>query len=68
MALPKGVTTDTKELYALWLGAWIAVAAVFALVFGLIVWSMIRYRRRSEDFVPVQMRYHLPIEMLYTVA
>lgn len=68
LALPKGVTTDTKELYALWLGAWIAVAAVFALVFGLIVWSMIRYRRRSEDFVPVQMRYHLPIEMLYTVA
>lgn len=68
MALPKGASTDTDELFGLWLGAWIAVGVTFLLVFGLIVWSTIRYRRRSESFVPVQIRYHLPIEMLYTAA
>ena len=29
---------------------------------------MVRYRRRSDDEVPVQIRYNLPIEMLYTFA
>ncbi|UPK73417.1 cytochrome c oxidase subunit II [Nocardioidaceae bacterium SCSIO 66511] len=68
MALPKSASTDGEQLFGLWLGAWIAVGVTFLLVFGLIVWSMVRYRLRSENYVPVQMRYHLPIEMLYTVA
>lgn len=68
MALPKGASTDTDSLFGLWLGAWLAVGVTFALVFALIIWSTIRYRRRSEDYVPVQIRYHLPIEMLYTAA
>jgi cytochrome c oxidase subunit 2 len=37
-------------------------------VWGLIVYAMVRFRRRSEDEIPRQVRYHLPIEMLYTVA
>jgi cytochrome c oxidase subunit 2 len=37
-------------------------------VWGLIIWAMIRYRRRSPDEVPTQVRYNLPIEVLYTVA
>jgi cytochrome c oxidase subunit 2 len=28
----------------------------------------VRYRRRSPDEVPTQVRYNLPIEMLYTIA
>lgn len=68
MALPKGASTDTEALFGLWLGAWIATAVTFVLVFVLIVWCTIRYRRRSESYVPVQIRYHLPIEMLYTAA
>ena len=44
------------------------VLVVFLLVFGLIVYSMVRYRRRSDDEVPVQIRYNLPIEALYTFA
>lgn len=55
-------------MWNVWLGAWIAVLAVFLLVFGLIVYSMVRYRRRSDDEVPVQIRYNLPIEALYTFA
>ena len=55
-------------MWNLWLGAWIATLVVFILVFGLILWSMFRYRRRSEDEVPDQVRYNLPIEALYTIA
>ena len=29
---------------------------------------VLRYRRRSDDEIPVQTRYNLPIEILYTVA
>ncbi|MGH3358048.1 MAG: aa3-type cytochrome oxidase subunit II [Nocardioidaceae bacterium] len=68
MALPKGASTDTEALFGLWLGAWIATGVTFVLVFALIVWCSIRYRRRSDSYVPVQIRYHLPIEMLYTAA
>lgn len=55
-------------MFVLWLGAWIAAAVVAVLVIGLILWSMVRYRRRPGNEVPSQIRYHLPLEVLYTVA
>lgn len=68
LALPVAGSDRSQTMWDLWLGAWIAVLAIFLLVFGLIVYSMIRYRRRSDDEVPVQIRYNLPIEALYTFA
>ncbi len=68
LALPIGASDRTDYVWNLWLGAWIAVLAVFLLVFGLMVFAMIRYRRRSVDEVPSQVRYNLPIEALYTFA
>ncbi|EFQ83432.1 cytochrome c oxidase, subunit II [Aeromicrobium marinum DSM 15272] len=68
LALPVAGSDRTQAMWNLWLGAWIAVLVVFLLVFGLMVWVMIRYRRRSDDEVPVQVRYNLPIEALYTFA
>ena len=68
LALPIGSTDRTDDIWELWLGAWIAVLVIFLLVFGLIVYSMIRYRRRSDDEIPAQIRYNLPIEALYTFA
>lgn len=53
---------------SLWIGSWIAVLVVGVLVWGLIAYASIRFRRRSDDEVPKQLRYNLPIEMLYTVA
>lgn len=52
----------------LWIGAWIACLVTGVIVWGLIAYCAIRFRRRSDDEVPRQLRYHLPIEMLYTVA
>jgi cytochrome c oxidase subunit II len=68
LALPVAGSDRSQTMWNLWLGAWIAVLAIFLLVFGLIVYSMIRYRRRSDDEVPAQIRYNLPIEALYTFA
>jgi cytochrome c oxidase subunit 2 len=38
------------------------------LVWGLIAFVAIRYRRRSETEIPIQTRYNLPIEIFYTIA
>ena len=36
-------------------------------VWGLIFWCIMRYRKRGNE-LPVQTRYNLPMEFLYTVA
>jgi cytochrome c oxidase subunit 2 len=38
-------------------------------VWGLIIWCIVAYRRRKDDNeLPVQLRYNIPIEILYTVV
>ncbi|WP_414713734.1 cytochrome c oxidase subunit II [Segeticoccus sp.] len=67
--LPKGVTKQSLLVERLWVNGWIAALCVGVLVWGLIIWSVIRYRRRKDDIgLPVQMRYNVPIEILYTVV
>ncbi len=51
----------------LWQGAWIAALAVGAVVWGGILWAVVVYRKRS-DKIPHQVRYNLPIEIMYTVV
>ena len=68
LGLPVAGSDRSQPMWELWLGGWIAVLVVFLLVFGLIVFAMVRFRRRSDDEVPVQIRYNLPIEALYTFA
>jgi cytochrome c oxidase subunit II len=66
--LPDGASASAPEMKALWVGAWIAAWIVGFLVWGLIIWAVVRYRRRTPDEIPTQVRYNLPIEVLYTVA
>ena len=67
--LPQGITEGADRVTTLWVWAWIALLAVGALVWGLIIWSMVAYRRRKGDNeLPVQLRYNVPIEILYTVV
>lgn len=68
LGLPPSASESAPDMEALWVGAWIAAFIVGFLVWGLIIWAVIRYRRRSADEVPTQVRYNLPIEVLYTVA
>jgi cytochrome c oxidase subunit 2 len=64
--MPAPVTKQGQVILDLWQGSWIAAWAVGALVWGLIICAVIFYRKRS-DRVPQQVRYNLPIEILYTV-
>lgn len=52
----------------LWIGAWVACAVIGVLVWGLIFYSMYKFRRRPGNEVPRQTAYHLPLELLYTLV
>jgi cytochrome c oxidase subunit 2 len=67
LGMPVPVTKQGQVTLTLWQGSWIAALAVGVIVWGLIIWAVIFYRKRS-DRVPHQVRYNLPIEFLYTVV
>ena len=68
--LPRGVTEGAERVTNLWVGSWIAALTVGVLVWGLILWCVVAYRRRKDDdgSLPVQLRYNVPLEILYTVV
>lgn len=67
--LPYGATTGAERVQSLWSGMWIAAWGVGALVWGLTIYCVIRFRRRKSDVgLPPQLRYNVPIEILYTVV
>lgn len=69
--VPEPATRQGQDVLDLWrivLGAGIAVGLLVA---GLILWSVVRYRRprgASASDLPKQVREHLPIEVFYTVV
>jgi cytochrome c oxidase subunit II len=64
---PSPVTSQGEEISSLW-SVFVAVAAVIGLlVLGLVVFAVIRYRRRRHDGdLPPQFRYNIPLEVVYT--
>jgi cytochrome c oxidase subunit II len=66
MGMPVPVTSQGKVVLTLWQGGWIAAWCVGIVVWSLILWTVFFHRKRS-DRVPQQVRYNLPIEILYTV-
>lgn len=64
---PEGVTPQAEAMRDLWTWSVIAALVVGVLVWGLMFWVIVRYRRRGDE-LPVQTRFNLPIEVLYTVA
>ena len=66
--MPRGVTDHSEVITRLWTGSWIAALIVGVIVWGLILWCVAAYRRRREDApFPPQLRYHVPLEVMYTV-
>jgi cytochrome c oxidase subunit II len=65
--IPQPVTKQGEWIHSLWQGSWVAAWAVGAITWGLIIWAVIAYRKRSND-PPAQTRYNLPIEIMYTVV
>ena len=57
---------DIASLYQVML---VVVIAIFVLVEGTIVWSLLRYRRRRDDpSLPPQTHGHRPLEIVWTVV
>lgn len=65
--MPDPISGDGEDILDLWRGSFLAALAVGALVWGLIVWAGIRYRRRNDD-LPSQVPENIPIEIAYTAV
>ena len=66
--MPDPATAQGEHTFLLWRWAWVAALATGVLVWGLIFYAAWAFRRRSDDEVPVQTRYNLPLEIFYTIA
>ncbi len=64
---PKPKTEQAHTMYETWLGSVAAAAVVGLLMYVLIAVTVVRDRKKSEE-LPRQVRYNLPIEVLYTVV
>lgn len=64
-----GITDESDRIVNLWVGSWVAALAVGVLTWGLIIWAAVAYRRRKDDVgLPAQVRYHVPLEIMYTIV
>ena len=68
LAMPVPSTKEAQAIYDLWHWSWLAAILTGIVVWGLIFYVVVRFRRRDETEIPVQTRYNLPIEIFYTIA
>ncbi|WP_231249493.1 cytochrome c oxidase subunit II [Nocardioides furvisabuli] len=68
LAMPDRATAQGPYTYELWKWAWVAAMVTGVIVWGLIFYAVVKFRRRSDDEVPRQTRYNLPLEVFYTIA
>jgi cytochrome c oxidase subunit 2 len=62
---PDPASEQGERIADLWSGFVLTAAVVGLFVWGLLVWVLVRYRRRNDD-VPSQKPYNIPLEILYT--
>ncbi len=66
---PSAVTVQGKDMQHFWSWAVIAALTVGVLVWGLMFWSFIMYRKRKNSpFYPKQTKENLPLEIVYTAV
>ena len=66
--MPEPATKEAPIIQSLWNGSWIAAWGVGIFTAGLMIWSIVAYRRRRINEVPEQTKYNIPIEVLYTLV
>ena len=67
LAMPDPATEEGEHILSLWQGAWIAALATGAVTWAFILGAVWLFRRRSDDEIPIQTRYNLPVEIFYTI-
>jgi cytochrome c oxidase subunit 2 len=63
---PNGITDRSQDMRELWTGSVIAALLVGFAVWGLILYSVVRHRKRGDE-LPKQTAYNLPLEIVYTI-
>jgi cytochrome c oxidase subunit II len=63
----RGATRQGRDIFGLWQGSVIVAIFIAGLVWGLILFAIVRYRRRNDD-LPTQTQYVIKLELLYTVV
>lgn len=63
----RGTDKQGHEEFLLYWGTFVAAIVVGVFVGLLILWAVVRYRRRN-DVMPRQFQYHIPLELTYTVV
>jgi len=63
---PEGITDRSVYMRELWTGSVIAALIIGFLVWGLILYAVVRYRKRGDE-LPRQTAYNLPLEIVYTI-
>jgi len=64
---PRGATRQGRDIFRLWQGSIWAAMAIGSLVWGLIIYCVVRFRRRSDE-LPEQVHANIPLEIAYTVT
>lgn len=68
---PDPVSDEGRRILSLWQGFFLTAMGVGALVWGLLIFVLIRYRRNRDgdhDEIPSQTSYNIPIEIVYTLT
>ncbi|MDQ6936369.1 MAG: cytochrome c oxidase subunit II [Actinomycetota bacterium] len=64
---PTGVTKQAERMRVLWTWSSVAALVVGVIVWSLIFWVCVRYRKRDDD-LPRQTKENLLIEAIYTIV
>ena len=66
---PVGITPQATRMQEFWSGSFTAALLVGVLVWGLMFWAFIVYRKRKNGpLYPKQTKENLPLELVYTVV
>jgi cytochrome c oxidase subunit 2 len=68
ISIPDPKSSSGDRIFHLWQATWVALWVIGAFTWALMLGAAIWYRKRSDDYVPKQTRYNLPIEVMYTVT
>jgi cytochrome c oxidase subunit 2 len=64
-----GLTNHVDRIMGLWTTSWIVLLGVGLVTWGLMIWAAVAYRRRKgQTGLPVQLRYHMPMEIFFTIV
>jgi len=66
LGMPAGATRQSQSVLELWRIVVFAGAGVGLVVYALLAWVIIRYRRRGDEALPQQTREHRVLEITYT--